>query len=215
MSSFQVVNAMPFLQRRHQSAEKLSRARHQGFLYIPAMTTHNKSLSMAQVLICGAAIVTLSMGVRHGFGLWLQPITQAQNWTRETFAFAIAIQNLSWGVFGMFAGMAGRPVWRVPRADGGSLFYAAGPGRHGTEHHPLSFTLTAGVLLGAAQAGTTYAVVYGVIGRQIDPAKRSWAMGVGRGRRLVRPVPDGAGGGLPDQQPGLAAGAAGAGLACC
>ncbi|MBC7649122.1 MAG: MFS transporter, partial [Vitreoscilla sp.] len=51
-----------------------------------------KKLSMAQVLICGAAIVTLSMGIRHGFGLWLQPITQAQGWTRETFAFAIAIQ---------------------------------------------------------------------------------------------------------------------------
>jgi predicted MFS family arabinose efflux permease len=42
----------------------------------------------------------------------------------------------------------------------------------------LVFALTAGVLIGAAQAGTTYAVVYGVIGRQIDPAKRSWAMGV-------------------------------------
>ena len=36
-----------------------------------------KKLSMVQVLICGAFIVTLSMGIRHGFGLWLQPITQA------------------------------------------------------------------------------------------------------------------------------------------
>ncbi len=60
---------------------------------------------MTQVLVCGAAIVTLSMGIRHGFGLWLQPITQAQGWDRGTFAFAIAIQNLSWGVFGIFAGM--------------------------------------------------------------------------------------------------------------
>jgi predicted MFS family arabinose efflux permease len=44
--------------------------------------------------------------------------------------------------------------------------------------NPPLFTLTAGILIGAAQAGTTYAVVYGVIGRQIDAAKRSWAMGV-------------------------------------
>ena len=50
---------------------------------------------MAQVLICGGLVVTLSMGIRHGFGLWLQPITQDQGWTRETFALAIAIQNLS------------------------------------------------------------------------------------------------------------------------
>jgi predicted MFS family arabinose efflux permease len=42
----------------------------------------------------------------------------------------------------------------------------------------LAFTGSAGVLLGMAQAGTTYAVVYGVIARQVDPAKRSWAMGV-------------------------------------
>jgi hypothetical protein len=46
------------------------------------MTENNKTIAMWQVLLCGAAIVTLSMGVRHGFGLWLQPITQAQNWTR-------------------------------------------------------------------------------------------------------------------------------------
>jgi hypothetical protein len=55
--------------------------------YIPCMLTPHKNLSAAQILTCAAMIVTLSMGVRHGFGLWLQPITQAQNWTRETFSF--------------------------------------------------------------------------------------------------------------------------------
>jgi MFS family permease len=133
---------------------------------------------MAQVLICGAAIVTLSMGVRHGFGLWLQPITQAQNWSRETFAFAIAIQNLAWGVFGVFAGMVSDRFGAFRVLIVGSLLYAAGLAGMALATTPLAFTLTAGVLLGAAQAGTTYAVVYGVIGRQIDPAKRSWAMGV-------------------------------------
>ena len=39
---------------------------------------------MFQVLACGAAIVTLSMGIRHGFGLWLQPITQEMGWTRQS-----------------------------------------------------------------------------------------------------------------------------------
>ncbi|MGH8846881.1 MAG: MFS transporter, partial [Polaromonas sp.] len=72
----------------------------------PHTASFTKTLTMFQLLACGAAIVTLSMGIRHGFGLWLQPITQAQGWTRETFAFAIAVQNLAWGVFGIFAGMA-------------------------------------------------------------------------------------------------------------
>ena len=70
---------------------------------------------MLQVLACGAAIVTLSMGIRHGFGLWLQPITQAQGWTRENFAFAIAIQNLAWGCFGIFAGMVADRFGRIDR----------------------------------------------------------------------------------------------------
>jgi MFS family permease len=133
---------------------------------------------MLQVLACGAAIVTLSMGIRHGFGLWLQPITQAQGWTRETFSFALAIQNLSWGVFGVFAGMAADRFGASRVLVGGSLLYGAGLAGMALATSPLVFTLTAGVLLGAAQAGTTYAVVYGVIGRQIDPARRSWAMGV-------------------------------------
>jgi len=52
------------------------------------MTRSPRKLSMTPVLLCGAAILTLSMGIRHGFGLWLQPITQSQDWSRETFAFA-------------------------------------------------------------------------------------------------------------------------------
>lgn len=135
-------------------------------------------LSMQQVLICGALIVTLSMGIRHGFGLWLQPITQAQGWDRQTFSFALAIQNLSWGVFGIFAGMMADRFGAFRVLIAGALLYGAGLAGMALAPTPLVFTLTAGVLLGAAQAGTTYAVVYGVIGRQIDPAKRSWAMGV-------------------------------------
>ncbi len=133
---------------------------------------------MAQVLICGAAIVTLSMGIRHGFGLWLQPITQAQGWTRETFAFALAVQNLSWGVFGIFAGMLADRFGAFRVIAGGAVLYALGLVGMALSPTGLLFTLTAGVLIGAAQAGTTYAVIYGVIGRNIPAEKRSWAMGV-------------------------------------
>jgi MFS family permease len=135
-------------------------------------------LSMSQVLACGAMIVTLSMGIRHGFGLWLLPITQTQGWDRGTFSFALAIQNLSWGLIGIFAGMMADRFGAFRVLIAGAACYALGLAGMALSATPLMFTLTAGVLLGAAQAGTTYAVVYGVIGRQIDPAKRSWAMGV-------------------------------------
>ncbi|UUZ68601.1 MFS transporter [Polaromonas sp. P2-4] len=137
-----------------------------------------KTLSMLQLLACGAAIVTLSMGIRHGFGLWLQPITQAQGWTRETFAFALAVQNLAWGVFGIFAGMAADRFGAFRVVVVGAMLYALGLVGMALSPTGLLFTLTAGVLIGAAQAGTTYAVIYGVIGRNISADKRSWAMGV-------------------------------------
>lgn len=142
------------------------------------MNRPGQTLSIKQVLICGAMIVTLSMGIRHGFGLWLQPITQEQGWTRQTFSFAIAIQNLSWGVIGVFAGMLADRLGAFRVLLIGTALYAAGLAGMALSPTPLLFALTAGVLIGAAQAGTTYAVIYGVIGRNIPAERRSWAMGV-------------------------------------
>ncbi|MBT9512028.1 MAG: MFS transporter [Acidovorax sp.] len=135
-------------------------------------------LSMFQVLACGAAIVTLSMGIRHGFGLWLLPITQEMGWTRQSFALAIAIQNLSWGLIGIFAGMAADRFGAFRVLIGGAVLYGLGLAGMALSPTTTLFALTAGVLIGAAQAGTTYAVIYGVLGRQIAPERRSWAMGV-------------------------------------
>jgi MFS family permease len=156
---------------------------------------------MTQVLICGAAIVTLSMGIRHGFGLWLQPITMDRGWTRETFAFAIAVQNISWGIAGLFAGMLADRWGAFRVLVLGGAIYAIGLAAMALATAPLAFTVSAGVLLGIAQAGTTYAVIYGVIGRNIDASQRSWAMGVTAaagsfGQFLMVPVENGLIGGL-------------------
>ncbi len=137
-----------------------------------------KTLSMTQVLICGAAIVTLSMGIRHGFGLWLQPVTMDRGWTRETFAFALAVQNLMWGVAGPFAGMLADRYGAFKVLLAAALLYAGGLMLMAFATSGLAFTGSAGVLIGMAQAGCTYAIVYGVIGRNVAPEKRSWAMGI-------------------------------------
>lgn len=142
------------------------------------MTSSSKTLSTNQVLLCGACILTLSMGIRHGFGLWLQPITQSQGWSRETFAFAIAIQNLAWGVFGIFAGMVSDRFGAFRVIVAGALCYALGLFGMAHTGTPLLFTISAGLLIGMAQAGTTYAVIYGVIGRNVPAERRSWAMGI-------------------------------------
>jgi len=133
---------------------------------------------MTQVLLCGAAIVTISMGIRHGFGLWLQPMTQSQGWSRETFAFAIALQNLAWGCTGIFAGMVADRFGAFRVVAVGAVLYALGLLGMAHANTPLLLSLSAGMLIGVAQAGTTYAIIYGVIGRNVAAHKRSWAMGV-------------------------------------
>ena len=138
----------------------------------------HKPLSLTQLLACGAAIVTLSMGIRHGFGLWLQPITQAQGWGREEFAFAMAIQNISWGFMGIFAGMVADKFGAFRVIVLGALIYGAGLFGMAWATDPWVFALFTGVIIGTAQAGTTYAVIYGVIGRNVPAERRSWAMGV-------------------------------------
>jgi MFS family permease len=151
---------------------------------------------MTQVLLCGAAIVTLSMGIRHGFGLFLQPITMERGWTRETFALAIAIQNLAWGAAGPFAGAIADRYGAVRVLIIGSLLYAGGLVLMGLSTTGLAFMGSAGLMLGMAQSGTTYAIVYGVIGRNVAADKRSWAMGVAAaagsfGQFLMVPVENG------------------------
>ena len=138
----------------------------------------HKTLPLWQVLVCGAIIVSMSMGIRHGFGLWMQPMTQEMGWGREDFATAIGIQNISWGLIGIFLGMLADRFGAFRVMVFSSLLYALGLWGMAQAASPAWLALTLGVMVGAAQAGTTFAIVFGIIGRNIPAEKRSWAMGV-------------------------------------
>lgn len=137
-----------------------------------------RPIPMGQLLLCGALIVTMSMGIRHSFGLWLQPITMAHGWTREDYSLAMAIQNLVWGasgpVIGWWADRSGafKVLWT------GALLYALGLLGMASAGEHLSFVLTTGVLIGLGQACSTYTVIFGVVGRNVTLAQRSMAMGI-------------------------------------
>ena len=153
-------------------------------------------LSLKQVLVCGAAVVTLSMGIRHGLGLWLLPVTMERGWSREVFGLAIAVQNLSWGVAGLFAGMVADRLGAFRVLVAGAVLYGAGLAAMALAATPLAFALTAGVMIGIAQAGTTYAVIFGVVGRNVPAERRSWALGLTAaagsfGQFLMVPVENG------------------------
>lgn len=140
--------------------------------------TPRKPLSLTTVLICGGLLVTLSMGIRHGFGLFNLPITQTHGWSRETFAFALALQNLMWGVTQPFTGALADKFGGFRIMLVGIALYVAGLVVMAMATSGTAFASGAGILIGIAQSGTTYSVVYGVIGRVASPEKRVWAMGI-------------------------------------
>jgi len=141
------------------------------------LNTH-KAISPLTVLWCGAFIMTIALGVRHSFGLFLQPMSLSNEWGREVFAFSIAMQNLVWGVAQPFVGrMADRLGAAITMMIGGAL-YATGLFLMAMVESPGMLTFSAGVLIGLGLSGTTFPVVFGAVSRAMPPEKRSMAMGI-------------------------------------
>lgn len=133
---------------------------------------------LTTVLFASGMILSLAMGVRHGFGFWLQPISQHHEWTRDTFSLAMALQNLMWGVFGPFAGMAADRFGAPRVVLLGALLYMAGLLAMSSASDPTLFAVSSGVLIGAGLACTAFGALSGVVGRTAPVARRSWAFGI-------------------------------------
>ncbi|MFO1307109.1 MAG: MFS transporter [Burkholderiales bacterium] len=129
-------------------------------------------------LACGGLILMLSLGLRHGFGLFLQPMTSDLHWGRETFALALAVQNLVWGASAPFAGLLADRHGAGRVLAGSALLYVLGLALMAYPIAPWFFVLAAGVLIGLGLSGVTFSVVQGVIGRRYPPEKRSMALGI-------------------------------------
>jgi MFS family permease len=142
------------------------------------MFTVSRAPQLKEVLLASGLVLTLAMGVRHGLGFWLQPISQAHNWTRETYSLAIAWQNLMWGAFGPIAGMAADRFGTARVVLAGAFFYAAGLLWMACIDQPMLFVVGSGILVGAGLACTAYGAISGIIGRTAPESKRSWAFGV-------------------------------------
>ena len=130
------------------------------------------------ILICGGIILTLSLGTRHTFGLYLQPMTLELDWSRETFAIAIAIQNLVYGFATPLTGMIA-DRWGAARVlIAGALLYALGMVWMSYSTTGPEFSLSAGVLVGIGLSCTGFSPVFGVVARAFPPEKRILALGI-------------------------------------
>src|SRR5438093_11557637 len=97
------------------------------------------------VLACGGLILLLAIGTRQSFGLFLVPMSLDLGWGRETFSFAIALQNLVWGLAMPFAGAIADRFGAARVLFAGGLAYALGLWAMAYSTHPLAFDLAAGL----------------------------------------------------------------------
>ncbi|MFJ3481874.1 MFS transporter [Pseudomonas sp. NPDC090202] len=130
------------------------------------------------ILLGSALILALSLGTRHGFGLFLPPMSAQFGWGREVFAFAIALQNLIWGLAQPFTGALADRFGAARVVLIGGVLYAVGLVLMSMADSPTSLSLSAGLLIGIGLSGTTFSIILGVVGRALPAEKRSMGMGL-------------------------------------
>lgn len=148
------------------------------------------------VLACAATIVTIAMGVRQSFGLFLRPIEFDIGVGREAFGLAIAIQNLILGLAQPFVGALADRHGAGRVAAAGALLYTAALALGAYSGSALGLNITIGFLTGLAMTGVTFVVVIGAAARAVPPEKRGLATGIvtaggSFGQFLVVPVAQG------------------------
>lgn len=142
------------------------------------MTQKKNWRTPAIVIACAGLAMTIVLGTRHGFGLYLQPMTIDLGISREVFSFAIALQNLCYGFSQPLTGMIADKFGAARVMAAGTVAYAAGLVLMSHSSTGMELNLSAGLLIGTAMGCCGFSTVYGVIGRVVPAEKRSTAMGI-------------------------------------
>lgn len=142
---------------------------------------HHPSLSQWQSvsILSGAAIMlSLAMGMRQSLGLFMQPVTKDIGISAADFAFALAIQNIVWGIAQPFAGALVDKYGTRMIAVFGGLLYAAAMILTAFATAAWMITLGAGLMVGVALACTTSGIAAKIAAKVVRPERRSLAFGL-------------------------------------
>ncbi|MFG1210294.1 MFS transporter [Xanthobacter flavus] len=130
------------------------------------------------ILIAGSAVALLTFGPRSVFGLFLLPMSQEFGWGRDVFGFAVAIQNLLWGVGSPFAGALADRFGTVRVLCCGALIYAAGLALMAYATTPGLLHLSAGVLIGFGLSAASFNLVLAAFGKLLPNEWKSIGFGL-------------------------------------
>ena len=133
----------------------------------------------ALVMAAACAIAVVGFGARSTFGLFLEPMTAARGWGRETFALALAIQNLVWGASLPVAGALSDRFGPSRVLAAGAVVYALGVRGMAHTESPALLQMTAGVLVGVGVAFTAFTIALAAMAKVVGPERRSLALGLG------------------------------------
>ena len=136
------------------------------------------SKPLIYMLIGSAFILALSLGIRHGFGLYLVPMSHEFGWSHQVFSLAIAFQNLLWGAVQPFTGALADKYGSKKVVAVGGVLYCIGLGLMSISSSIWLLDLSAGLIIGMALSATSFSVLLSAVGRAAHPSKRGMAMGI-------------------------------------
>jgi predicted MFS family arabinose efflux permease len=139
-------------------------------------TGHTRAQTIS-VLAGASVMLTLAMGMRQSFGLFVTPMTQGLGITVADFTLAIAVQNLFWGVTQPFVGAVADRLGCRLVTIAGSFLYAGGLALSMYATGPLMLMLGMGLMIGLAMSCTALAVAMAATARAVSARKRSMMLG--------------------------------------
>lgn len=128
------------------------------------------------VVIAAGAIMGTTLGIRHIQGLFMLPVVFTNDWSRDVFGLALAIQNLVWGLIQPLTGMLADRFGSAKIIFIGLATYAIGLFLMTQLVNPFEFSWVYGLLIGVALSASTFGTVYGALSRIFDDQTRQWAL---------------------------------------
>ena len=142
------------------------------------MVKERAGVSPGVIIVAGCLIAMIAFGVRSTMGFFVEPMTEARGWGREEFGFAMALQNLLWGMAQPFAGLLADRHGPFRVIVFGAFIYAGGAVMMAFSGNLPMLYLGGGILMGAGIAATSFSIMMATFARVVPPEKRSWSFGL-------------------------------------